>query len=277
MARPRITALIIARNEEANLPGCLDSLQGLADEVVIVVDASSTDQTEAIARSGTPLVRTRHFDRFATQRNAGLDLASGDWILSIDADERVSPALASEIRSVLMAHSLDQVGLRVPIRSVILGRAFHYSGTQLDRPLRLFRRDRGRWTGDVHETVDLNGSVGTLKHSLVHRTIPDLNVFLSKINLYTDLEAKQAFSDGRRPTFFDLWLRPFWTFAKLYVLRRGVLDGKEGFLFCSLSAVSAFLREWKLRERWRQAPKPVPMAPCAPLALLTRSGLGGGS
>ncbi len=275
--RPTLSALVIARNEEVNLPGCLDSLLGLVDEVVVVVDSSSTDQTEAIARRSTPLVRVRCFDRFSSQRNAGLEVATGDWILSIDADERVTPALASEIRSLLLTETVGHSGFRVPIRSVILGRAFGYSGTQLDRPLRLFRRDRGRWTGDVHETVELDGTEGRLSHPLEHRTIPDLHVFLSKINLYTDLEADQAFSDGRRPSFFDLWFRPFWTFAKLYLLRRGILDGEEGFLFCSLSALSAFLREWKLRERWKRAPKATPMPRTAPLALLSRSGLGGGS
>ncbi len=276
MANPRITALIIARNEETHLPGCLDSLSGLAHEIVIVVDAASTDRTESIARQYTPLVRSRAFDRFSSQRNAGLELATGDWILSIDADERVTPALASEIRSKLLANTAVHTGYRVPIRSVILGRTFRYSGTQLDRPLRLFRRKRGRWIGNVHETVALNGSVGNLRNPLEHRTIPDLNIFLSKINQYTSLEAEQGLSEGRRPTFFDLWLRPLWTFAKLYIVRRGLLDGKEGFLFCSLSALSAFLREWKLRERWKQVPRPSPLPQNAPLALLTRSGLGGG-
>jgi hypothetical protein len=136
--------------------------------------------------------------------------------------------------------------------------------------LPLFRRDRGRWIGDVHETVELEGTVGSLKHPLEHRTIPDLKVFLSKINQYTDLESEQAFMKGRRPSFFDLWLRPFWTFARLFVLRRGILDGKEGFLFCLLSGFSAFLREWKLRERWKQSSA----APALPLAF---SGLGGRS
>lgn len=270
MARPRISALIIARNEEADLPGCLDSLSGLADEVVVVVDAASTDRTETVARQRTPLVRLRSFDRFSSQRNAALEMASGTWVLSIDADERVTPALAAEIRSVLLADGQTHSGFRVPIRSVILGRRFLYSGTQLDRPMRLFRRDKGRWAGDVHETVELEGSTGTLEHPLDHRTIPDLKVFLSKINQYTDLESRQTFLKGRRPSFFGLWLRPFWTFAKLFVLRKGMLDGTEGFLFCLLSALSAFLREWKLRELWKQSPA----APALPLAL---SGLGGRS
>jgi glycosyltransferase involved in cell wall biosynthesis len=270
VARPTISALIIARNEEASLPGCLDSLSGLADEIVVIVDAASTDQTEAIAQQRTPLVRVRTFDRFSSQRNAALEMASGIWVLSIDADERVTPALAAEIRSALLSDNQDHAGYRVPIRSIILGRRFLYSGTQLDRPLRLFRRDRGRWTGDVHETVELEGGIGTLKHHLEHRTIPDLKIFLSKINQYTDLESEQAFMKGRRPSSFDLWLRPFWTFAKLFILRRGVLDGKEGFLFCLLSGFSAFLREWKLRERWKQAPA----SPALPLAL---SGVGGRS
>jgi glycosyltransferase involved in cell wall biosynthesis len=230
-----------------NLPGCLASL-GWSDQVVVVVDPASRDQTEAIARERADAVIVRPFDDFASQRNAGLDAAKGDWIFSIDADERVTPALAAEIRRVVSDPAATHAGYKVPIKSVILGRAFSHSGTQHDLPMRLFRRRAGSWVGAVHETVDLRGSVGSMRHHLEHRTIPDLDVFLKKISAYTSLEARQFHEQGRPVRVVDLTLRPIWTFAKLYVGKRGYRDGAEGFLFCALSGVSVAVRHWKHRE-----------------------------
>jgi len=144
--RARISALIIAKDEAKNLPGCLASL-GWADEVVVVVDAASRDQTNAIAKRRADRVVVRPFQDFATQRNTALAASNGDWVFAIDADERVSPPLAAEIRDVVNDPTLPFVGYRVPIQSEILGRPFRYSGTQNDQPLRLFRRGFGRWTG----------------------------------------------------------------------------------------------------------------------------------
>jgi glycosyltransferase involved in cell wall biosynthesis len=247
MARPRLTALIVARDEEANLPGCLDSL-GFADEVVVVVDARTRDATLAIARDRAARARLRPFDDFARQRNAALAMATGDWVLAIDADERVTPGLAAEIRLAMADPRNPHAGYEVPIRSVILGRPFVGSGTQDDRPVRLFRRGHGRWVGEVHETVDLDGPPGRLTGWLDHRTIPDIHTFLKKINRYTSLEARKRLRAGDRPRRFDLTFRPLWTFAKLYLAKGGFRDGPEGFVFCALSAVSAAVRQWKLRE-----------------------------
>ena len=119
-------------------------------------------------------------------------------------------------------------GYRVPIRSVILGRAFRYSGTQNDRPLRLFRRASGRWVGTVHETVQLDGESGLLANALQHRTIPDMQTFLRKVNEYTTLEAVKFDREGRAFRMRDLVVRPAWTFLKLYIGRQGFRDGLEG-------------------------------------------------
>ena len=247
MARPGISALILAKDEAANLPGCLASL-GWADEVIVVVDRRSRDRTEAIARRRADVVAVRAFDDFASQRNASLALAKGDWVFAIDADERATPALASEIRAVVAERGARHDGYRVPIRSMILGRPFAHSGTQHDLPLRLFRRDAGRWVGAVHETVDLRGTVGDLRHALQHRTLPDMRTFLRKIDKYTTLEARAFHREGLRPRAADLALRPVWTFAKLYLGKGGFRDGMEGFVFCALSGVSVGVRHWKHRE-----------------------------
>ncbi len=160
---PRLSVLVVAKNEAHNLADCLASARW-ADERVVVVDPASRDRTLEIAEREADVVAVRTFDDFASQRNAALALASGDWVLSIDADERVTPGLAAEIRRSIADPANPYRGFRVPIRSVILGRPFAFSGTQHDLPLRLFRRDSGRWIGLVHETVELDGSVGTLQN-----------------------------------------------------------------------------------------------------------------
>ena len=244
---PRITALIVAKDEAANLVGCLESLVW-ADETVVVVDLASRDETEAIARGMADVVAVRSFDDFARQRNAALALASGDWVFAVDADERATPELASEIRRTLADPILGHVGYRVPIRSVVLGRSFRHSGTQHDRPLRLFRRGSGHWVGQVHETVDLRGTAGQLLGHLDHRTIPDIRTFLRKIDHYTTLEAAEFRRQGRPFRTIDVTLRPIWIFAKLYLGKQGFRDGLEGLAFCALSGLSAAVRHWKLRE-----------------------------
>jgi glycosyltransferase involved in cell wall biosynthesis len=256
MAEPRISALILARDEAANLPGCLASV-AWADETVVIVDRASRDQTLALARRLADVVAVRRFDDFASQRNAALERASGDWVFAIDADERATPALAAEVCQVVSrpvsepGAGILPRGYRVPIRSVILGRPFAFSGTQHDRPLRLFRRDAGHWVGAVHETVALQGSAGLLRSPLEHRTIPDMQTFLRKLNEYTTLEALRFEREGRSHRALDLTVRPVWTFLKLYLGKQGFRDGLEGLVFCGMSGLSVAVRHWKHRERLR--------------------------
>jgi glycosyltransferase involved in cell wall biosynthesis len=247
MAKPRLSMLVVAKDEALNLADCLAAAQ-FADERVVVVDARSRDGTLEIARRGAEMVGVREFDDFASQRNAALALASGEWVLSVDADERVTPELADEINRLISDSAAPYQGYRVPISSEILGRPFSFSGTQNDHPLRLFRRDCGRWVGLVHETVELHGPVGSVRSPLRHCTIPTMKVFLNKINHYTTLEAEGLAGSRRTYRQRDLALRPIWTFIKLYVFKQGFRDGVEGFMFCLLSGVSAAVRAWKHRE-----------------------------
>ena len=247
MPEPTISALVLARDEAENLPGCLEAL-AWADEVVVVVDPRSRDATEAVARRLARVVIVRPFDDFASQRNAALALATGHWVFAVDADERATPELAAEVRRVVADPTVSHAGYRVPIRSVVLGRDFRFSGTQHDLPTRLFRREAGRWVGRVHETVELAGTRGTLRNPLRHRTIPDMQTFLRKIDSYTTLEAEAFHREGRRFRASDLTARPAWTFAKLYLGKGGFRDGLEGFLFCAMSGVSVAVRHWKQRE-----------------------------
>lgn len=248
---PTVSALLIARDEAENLPQAIEALRW-ADEIVVVVDPASRDATENIARLMADRVLIRPFDDFAHQRNAGLQAVTSDWVFSVDADERSSPAQAAEIRQRLAETHAS--GFRVPIRSVVLGRPFQYSGTQLDLPLRLFRKNLGRWTGRVHETVQLQGPAETLDFPLKHETLPDLETFLRKINTYTTLEAQKLLDEEAPRRFGDLCLRPIWTFLKLYLARQGFRDGPQGFAFCALSGVSLAVRNWKYRELLSKQP-----------------------
>jgi glycosyltransferase involved in cell wall biosynthesis len=243
--------VIIARDEAENLPTCLASL-GWASEIVVVVDPASRDQTETIARRQANVVLVRPFDHFANQRNAGIERACGEWIFSIDADEQVSPALAEEILAVTSRPQPEHAGYRVPIQSMILGRRFGYSGTQHDRPIRLFRRQAGRWQGRVHEVVQLEGTPGDLLQPILHQTLPTMRSFLRKLDVYTSLEAEQFLREGRPIRPWDVTLRPAWTFAKLYLAKQGFRDGMEGFMFCALSGMSVAVRHWKHRELTRR-------------------------
>jgi glycosyltransferase involved in cell wall biosynthesis len=246
MPEPTLSVLVVAKDEAHNLADCLASARW-AQERVVVVDSASRDFTLEVARREADVVAVRDFENFASQRNAALALATGDWVLSVDADERVTPELAAEIRRVITLPEACCRGYRVPIRSVILGKQFAFSGTQDDRPLRLFRRDSGRWTGLVHEIVELDGQAGTLDHALAHHTLGDIGIFLGKLDHYTTLEAAGLARASRRFRVRDLALSPAWTFFKLFVVKQGFRDGVEGFMFCMLSGVSTAVRAWKHR------------------------------
>jgi len=242
--RPTITAAIIAQDEARNLAELLPRLAWV-DEIV-VVDGGSVDGTAQVARSHGARVSVRRFDTFARQRNHALALAGGDWVLSIDADERPTPRLAAEIRR--QVGSSGHAGFRIPIRSSIFGRTFRASGTQDDCPVRLARRDRARWIGEVHERLRVGGSVGRLRARLEHETLPDLHTFLAKMHRYTMLEAHARVVARRAPRRGDAWIGPVREVFRRLVWKRGFLDGPEGWAFCLLSGLS----EWVVADRHRR-------------------------
>lgn len=245
---PTITAAIITLNEERMLPGLLRSLTWV--DQIVVVDGGSRDATISLAAAAGCRVLQHKFDTYARQRNRALALASGDWVLSIDADERPTPALVEEIRHTLMAPRCD--AYRVPIRSRIFGRRMRYSGTQDDRPLRLFRRGSACWSGDVHEVLQVSGRVGSLHAWLEHETLPDLAAFLQKMHRYTSLEVQQRLRRGRRPRTSDLWFAPAVEVFRRLVWKKGCLDGPEGWAFCLLSGMSQWVLARKHRRLWQE-------------------------
>lgn len=247
--RPTITAAIIALNEAQNLAELLPRLAWV-DEIV-VVDGGSADGTAAIARSHGCLAALRPFDGFAEQRNQALKLATGDWILSIDADERPTPRLAAEIRKRIASNR--HAAFRVPIRSRIFGRPLRFCGTQDDWPLRLFRRQGARWVGRVHEVLQITGRLGRLRHGLEHETLPSLHAFLAKMHRYTMLEAEARVAAGRPPRRWDAWIAPVREVARRLVWKQGILDGPQGWAFCLLSGLSERVLADRHRRLWEAA------------------------
>ncbi len=252
----RLTATVIARNEEDRLPAALDSLR-FADEVVVVVDAASTDRTEAIAREFGARVLVRTFDGFGAQKNAAQEIASGPWILSVDADESVSPELAVEIRARLAEMGAPglppgPVAFRIPIRLEFLGRALRFGRDTVVRPVRLYHRRHARFSLDpIHEKVVVregSGAVDALDEFILHRSYRDLSHYMEKLDLYTTLAAESKLRSGRTGTRL-LPLRVLWEFFDRYFLRLGALDGAPGLTFAALSSANTLLKYLKLRER----------------------------
>jgi glycosyltransferase involved in cell wall biosynthesis len=243
---PALSAYLIVKNEARDLPGCLDSLKGLADELV-VVDDLSTDKTADLARDRGAKVFSRKLDGFGSQKQFALEHCTGEWVLSIDADERVSPELSKEIAKIL-SQAQGPTGYYVPRRMYFLGRRLRFGGVGTDRVLRLFRRAKGRYRPlEIHEQVEVDGTTGTLHHALDHFSYATLDEYLEKLPAYTTLAAKQRWEAGKR---YSSWhhLRPAWELFSRVVLKGAWLDGQAGLMYAALSAHAAWLRSVKLWE-----------------------------
>lgn len=239
---PRLSAIIIVLNEAGNIADCLDSLS-FCDER-IVVDGGSTDGTAQIAQSKGARVVSHPFEGFGAQKGYALSLATGDWVLSIDADERVSAPLAQEIHNAVAMGSAD--AYEVPRRSSFCGRVIDHSGWSPDYVLRLFRRDKAYFSRDlVHERVVSTGTVLRLKEPLMHDPVRRLEDALSRMDRYSTAGAEQLLASGRRVSFMAGISHGLWTFIRTYVLRAGFLDGREGFLLAIANAEGTYYRYMK--------------------------------
>ena len=249
----RLSVTLIARDEEDRLPGALASV-AFADERIVVVDATSTDRTEEVARRAGARVLVRPFDGFGRQKNAAAALATNRWILSIDADEIVSPKLALEIRACLASAALETsppTAYRVPIRLEFLGRELLFGRDTVVRPVRLYDRLRSRFSDDpVHEKILSTGPVESLEESVLHRSYRDLAHYLEKLDRYTTLAAEAKWATGKGGGGF-LPARVLWELFDRAVLRLGFLDGSAGLTFATLSSANTLLKYLKLREMER--------------------------
>jgi len=246
-----LSAVLITHNEERKLADALASV-AFCDERV-VVDAGSTDGTVRIAvAAGARVVEKVPWPGFVAQRNAALEEARHDWVLVLDSDERVTPALRDEIQA-LRARGFTHDGYRIPRMAFYLGRWIRATDWYPDPQLRLFDRRKGRWEGHlIHESVRVRGSVGRLKADLEHYTYNDVSDHLRTIDRYTTLWARQAFEQGRRPGLLESTLSPLWAFLRNYVLKRGFILGEAGLTVSTLNAYYTCAKFVKLRELMRE-------------------------
>ena len=245
-----LSAVLITHNEERNLAAALESVR-FCDEIV-VVDSGSTDRTREIAETaGARVVRSEPWPGFVAQRNLAADAARHDWILAVDADERVTAELRDEIQA-LRAAGFDRAGYRIPRVALYLGRWIRATDWYPDAQLRLFDRTRGRWQGGlVHESVRVDGGVGRLRSELQHHPYDDIGHHMRKIDSYTTLWAREAFAAGRRTGTLETLGAPGWAFLRNYVLKRGFLLGEAGLTVSLLNTHYTHAKLAKLRELMR--------------------------
>jgi glycosyltransferase involved in cell wall biosynthesis len=238
-----LSVIVIAKNEAHAIRECLESVCW-ADEI-IVLDSGSTDGTVAICREFTPHVHSTDWPGFGPQKNRALALATGDWVLSLDADERVPEPLRTEIQAAMESGRHD--AYRMSRLSSYCGRFMRHGGWWPDYVTRLFRREKWRFSDDlVHERVIVSGETGTLQNHLIHLTYRNLEEVLDKVNSYSSSGALSAARRNKRGSLEKAIFRGFWAFLRTYLLRAGFLDGREGFMLAVSNAEVTYYRYLKL-------------------------------
>lgn len=239
-----LSVIVITKNEAARILGCLESV-AFADEI-IVLDSGSTDNTVALARAfGASVHVTEDWPGFGPQKNRALDLAHSDWVLSIDADERVTPELQASIERVMQADGPQ--AYQAARLSDFCGRFIRHSGWWPDHVVRLFKRGSARFTSAaVHEKVDATGPVGTLDGHFIHFPYDNLDALVTKVNRYSSDAAAMMYARGKRTSLAGAIGHSLWTFIRIYLIRRGFLDGKHGFVLAATAASGSFFRYAKL-------------------------------
>ena len=240
----RLSVIVITKDEAGSIRPCLESVSW-ADEIV-VVDSGSSDDTAAICREYTDKVTVTDWPGFGPQKNRALDAARGEWVLSLDADERVSPELRAAIEAA-MADPGAAAAFRMPRSSSYCGRFMRHGGWWPDYVTRLFRRGRARFSDDlVHERLVVDGEVGSLSSPLLHEAFRDPEEVLQKVNAYSSAGARMMAQRGRKATLAGAVARGLWSFLRSYVLRAGFLDGREGFMLAVSNAEGTYYRYLKL-------------------------------
>lgn len=240
-----LSVIIIARNNEPTMRRCLQSV-AWADEIV-VLDSGSSDRTMEISREFTPHVhQTSDFPGHGPQKNRALDRATGEWILSLDSDEWVTPALRKELEAAVRSPGAH-AAFRMPRRSSFCGRFMRHSGWWPDYVTRLWRRGTARFSEDhTHDRVIVEGTIGRLREPVMHEAVTDLEQMLVKINMYSSSSAAIFHRDGRRASMLTALLHGWWAFVRTYFLRLGFLDGREGFMLAVINAENSYYRYAKL-------------------------------
>ena len=255
-----ISVCVISGAEEHRIAACLGSAAQWTSEIVVVLNQEIQDKTEAIAASFGASVYRHPWQGFREQKNLVLTHATQPWVLSLDADEVVSPELQASIMNFFAAGADGVAGAEFARKVWFMGRWITHGDWYPDRVLRLFRRDKGAWSGtQEHCAVKLDGRSVTLPGDLLHFSNPDISSYVSKINYFADLHLQRQLAENAQWSAPAAVFRPAWRFFRAYVLRRGFLDGYPGFFIAASTAYSTLVRHSRLFEH-RQPAKP----PCAP-------------
>ncbi len=253
-----ISVVLITHNEEKRLEPALKSVEGAGSEI-IVVDSYSSDGTVKIAKKYTNRVFERKWINFSDQKNFGSSKASYPWILSLDADERLSPELRNEIL-LLKEGEPECSAFSMPRQVFYLGKWIRHSGWYPDRKIRLFRKDKARWEGEyVHEKLVVDGKTEKLKGSIHHFTYRNISEHLTRINKFSELGAQDLYSRKKKCRCYHLVFLPFFRFIKSYFWKAGFLDGWQGFVISVLHGYAIFIRYAKLKEIWKKGERIEPL------------------
>jgi glycosyltransferase involved in cell wall biosynthesis len=243
----KISATVITRNEQDNIVRCLRSL-AFTDEIV-VVDSQSSDQTVRLAEANSARVIINPWQGHIQQKNFAIEQTTGDWILSLDADEEITTELREEILKAKQGGFGGRDGYYFPRLSMFLGKWIKHGGWYPDRHLRLFKKDKGRFGGmNPHDKVMIDGVAGSFKNHMLHYTYPSLEAYFERFNSYTGIAAGELFKKGRRFSPFKMVFSPAAAFVKMYLLKLGFLDGVEGFILSVFSAHYVLVKNLKLWE-----------------------------
>ncbi|RTY82244.1 glycosyltransferase family 2 protein [Flavobacterium sp. ZB4P23] len=249
---PNLSVLIITLNEENQIKPLLVDLD-FADEIIIV-DSFSTDKTEAICKSFEKVTFIQNkFENYSSQRNFAILHAKNDWILFLDADERLTPALKNEIITTIKTNETFSAFLFY--RTFMFeGKVLHFSGNQNDKIFRLFNKNQAEYTTDrlVHEKLKVNGKIGVLKNKLIHYSYANFQAYKSKTIRYGEFKAQEKFLKKQKPSVLLHFLHPAYNFLFNYIIRLGFLDGKKGLIICYLNANSIHIRYQELEQLWKR-------------------------
>lgn len=256
MNRLPISVCIVAGNEAHRIRRALESVAGWASEIVVVTDENVTDGTEEIAASYGAKVIREPWKGISGHRNLASEKATQPWLLALDADEVVSPALRAEIIQTTTAtdarESVSYAAYGFPRCTLFFGRWIRHGDWYPDRIVRLWQNGRGHWSGNLHEKLIVQGSIGYMRGEILHYSMESLEQRIKKTLKYADIFARTCAEQGRTVTFLDLLVRPPWRFWRAYLFRLGFLDGWQGFTIAWLAAFYTFLRYAKAREAQMQ-------------------------
>ncbi|MEW6506651.1 MAG: glycosyltransferase family 2 protein [Bacteroidota bacterium] len=255
MSKVKLSSIIIAKNEEANVRRCLDSQIGVIDDIVLLIDSSSTDNTFNYA-SEYPGINCEITDwkGYGNTKNFALSKTKNEWVLWIDADEEITPELKTEL--LLFKDSAPQFNAySIARRAYFLGKWIKHSGWYPSKVVRLFNKNYAAFNNKpVHEGLNVQGKISDLKNDLNHFTDPTIEHYFKKLNCYTSLAAKELFDKGRKTSICDFLIRPLFLFLKMYIFKLGFLDGLTGFILALFSSFYVFTKYVKLWELNRNKP-----------------------